>query len=148
MNVFALPLARILLSLLFIFAGYAKVLGFGGEDMAKWKESVARLRIPVTLDPMPEPDVLAQVAAYGELVGGIMLLLGILSRLSAFGLLAFTIAASVLGHAFWDMGGDTAKMYPEIVNFLKRMGITGGLLLIIFGGGGTISIDAMFRRGQ
>ncbi|MCW5773625.1 MAG: DoxX family protein, partial [Rhodospirillaceae bacterium] len=90
MSVFALPLSRILLSLVFIFTGYAKVVGFGGvQDMVKWKDAVSKMMIPGTGNPLPNADLLAQIAAYGELVGGIMLLLGILSRLSAFGLLVF-----------------------------------------------------------
>lgn len=150
MSVFALPLSRILLSLVFIFTGYAKVVGFPGvQDMAKWKDAVSKMMIPGTTNPLPNAELLAQIAAYGELVGGIMLLLGILSRVSAFGLLAFTIVASVLGHAFWASMGDpalAAQTFGNIIQFLKNMGIVGGLLLIVVAGGGALSIDAMFRR--
>lgn len=147
MQIFALPLARILLSLMFIFAGYTKVAGYGGMSMQGWIAGVKGLRIPGTNDPLPSPDLLAQIAAYGELIGGIMLFIGILSRITALGLLVFVIAASVLGHAFW-VPADAVKAMPEIGNFLKNMGVIGGLLLIVGAGGGALSIDGMFRRPQ
>jgi putative oxidoreductase len=74
-----------------------------------------------------------------------MLLLGILSRLSAFGLLVFTIVATVLGHAFWTFA-DSAQIYQHLGQFLKDLGLVGGLLLIVVAGGGALSIDGMFRR--
>src|SRR5213075_721412 len=105
----ALSLSRILLSLVFIFTGYSKVFGYGAvQNMAEWKKRVAGLKIPGTGDPLPQPDLLAQIAAWGEIVGGVLLLLGILSRLSAFGLLISVIIASVLGHAFWTMADPGA----------------------------------------
>ena len=148
MQFFALPLARMLLSLLFIVTGYAKVAGFGGQNMQGWiNYAKPRLLIPGTTDSLPNPELLAQIAAYGELVGGIMLFIGILSRVTAFGLLAFTIVASVLGHAFW-MIADVGPSFLQLQQFLKNMGIVGGLLVIIGAGGGAISIDGMFRRPQ
>ncbi len=141
----ALSLARILLSLVFIATGYAKVFGYGGYSMQGWIESVTKMTIPGTADPLPSAALLAQIAAYGELVGGILLLLGILSRVSAFGLLVFTIAASVLGHAFW-LQADQAAMFRELGQFLKNMAIIGGLLAIVARGGGVVGIDGMFRR--
>ena len=150
MSTFALPLSRILLSLVFIFTGYAKVFGWGPADkpvqnLGMWKQRVAGLRIPGTGDAIPQPDLLAQIVAYGELVGGIMLFIGILSRLTAFGLLVFVILASVLGHAFWAMT-DPGMGFLNIQQFLKNAGIMGGLLLIVVLGGGSASIDGMFRR--
>jgi putative oxidoreductase len=143
---FALSLARILLSLVFAFTGYSKVVGFEGvRDMTKWKAQVQGLKIPGTNDPLPNPDLLAQIVAYGELVGGIMLFIGVLSRLTAFGLFVFVIIASVLGHNFWAMT-DANMVLQNISQFLKNMGIAGGLLLIVAAGGGSASIDAMFRR--
>ncbi len=150
MSVFVLPLSRILLSLVFIFTGYAKVFGWGPADkpiinMEMWKTRVQGLKIPGTQDALPNPDLLAQIVAYGELVGGILLLLGILSRVSAFGLFVFTIVASVLGHAFWTFA-DAGQQFLQIQQFLKNMGIAAGLLMIVGMGGGVVGIDGMFRR--
>jgi putative oxidoreductase len=146
MGQFILSLSRILLSLVFAFTGYSKVVGYGGvQDMVKWKEYVKNLRIPGTNDPLPNSDLLAQIAAYGELVGGIMLFIGILSRVTAFGLFVFIIVASVLAHNFWAMT-DAGAAFANFGQFLKNMGIAGGLLLIMAAGGGSVGIDAMFRR--
>jgi putative oxidoreductase len=152
MSVFVLPLSRILLSLVFIFTGYIKVFGWGPADkpiqnMDMWKQRVAGLKIPGTGDSLPNPDLLAQIAAYGELVGGILLFLGILSRVTALGFFIFVIIASVLGHAFWTLT-DPVQHFMQLNQFLKNMGIAGGLLLIIGAGGGALSVDGMFRRPQ
>src|SRR5262249_37578452 len=130
----------------------ATVFGWGPAEkpvrnMATWIDQVKGLKIPGTADPLPNPELLAQIAAYGMLVGGIMLFLGILSRLTAFGLLVFTIIASVLGHAFWTLA-DPLQQFMQIGNFLKNMGLIGGLLVIVGAGGGAVGIDAMFRRPQ
>lgn len=152
MNAFVLPLSRILLSLVFIFTGYAKVFGWGPAEkpiinMDLWKQRVAGLKIPGTSDALPNPDLLAQISAYAELVGGVLLFFGILSRLSAFGLFVFVIIASVLGHNFWAMT-DPQMAFLNIGQFLKNMGIAGGLLIIVGAGGGALGIDGMFRRPQ
>ena len=150
MSVFVLPLSRVLLSLVFIFTGYAKVFGWGPADkpiinMDMWKTRVQGLKIPGTQDALPSADLLAQIVAYGELVGGILLFLGILSRVTAFGLFVFVVLASVLGHAFWEFA-DAGPQFLQIQQFLKNMGIAGGLLLIVGAGGGALGIDGMFRR--
>ncbi|MGH7005687.1 MAG: DoxX family protein [Alphaproteobacteria bacterium] len=145
MQVFALPLARILLSLMFIFAGYTKVIGYGPMNMEVWTGAVKGMMIPGTTNPLPNPELLAQISGWAEFIAGIMLFIGILSRITAFGLFVFVIVASVLGHAFWTYA-DAAQAMPQIGNFLKNMGVAGGLLLIIAAGGGALGIDGMFRR--
>ncbi len=142
MSVFVLPLSRILLSLLFIYSGYGKV--FGG--MEGFKGAVSGL---IQKSPVPQlgqySDILAQVAAYGEFVGGVLLFIGLLSRVAAFGLIVFVILASLLAHNFWAFAD--AKAYGEQLGiFLKNMGLVGGLLLIVGAGGGALGIDGMFRR--
>jgi putative oxidoreductase len=142
----ALALTRILLSLLFVVIGFSKVIGLSGNNMQAWiAYAKPRLIIPGTTDPLPNPDLLAQLAAYGELVGGIMLFIGILSRVSALGLLLFVIAATVLGHPFWTLA-DPGQAYLQLQQFLKNLAIIGGLFAIVCYGGGGASIDAMFRR--
>jgi uncharacterized membrane protein YphA (DoxX/SURF4 family) len=150
MSVFVLPLSRVLLSLVFIFTGYIKIFSWGPADkpiqnMDMWKTRVQGLKIPGTNDPLPNPELLAQIVAYGELVGGIMLFLGILTRLTAFGFFIFVILASVLGHAFWTFA-EPAQHFMQLNHFLKNMGIAGGLLILIGAGGGAVGIDGMFRR--
>ena len=79
-----------------------------------------------------------------------MLFIGILSRVSALGLFLFVIAASVLSHAFWAIStvdpASATQFTRELTQFLKNMGIAGGLLLIVGAGGGALGIDGMFRR--
>jgi putative oxidoreductase len=144
MSVLVLPLSRILLSLVFIFAGYGKV--FGGMDA--FKGYVSGL---IQKSPFPQlgqySDILAQVGAYVEFGGGILLFIGLLSRVAALGLLVFTLLATLLAHNFWAFT-EAQAIAQQTSQFLKNMGIIGGLLIIVGAGGGALGIDGMFRRAQ
>ncbi len=138
MSFVALPLSRILLSLVFLYSGYNKVI-----DLAGWKARVATLQFMG--QPLPQAEVLAYVSAFAEIGCAVLLFVGLLSRLAAFGLIVFTIAASVIMHNFWAFV-EPAKKSLEIVQFTKNLGLVGGLLLIVAMGGGALGIDGIFRR--
>ncbi len=142
MSVFVLPLSRILLSLVFIFSGYGKV--FGG--MEGFKTTVRGLIEKSAFPQLGQySDILAQVGAYGEFVGGVLLLIGLISRVAAFGLIVFVILVNILRHNFWAFTEATAYAM-ELTTFLKNMGLVGGMLIIVGAGGGSLGIDGMFRR--
>ena len=144
MSVLVLPLSRILLSLVFIYSGYGKV--FGG--MEGFKTSVRGLIEKSPFQQLGQySDILAQVGAYVEFGGGILLFIGLLSRVAALGLIAFTILATILAHNFWAFT-DAAEYGRQLGTFLKNMGLVGGLLIIVGAGGGSLGIDGMFRRAQ
>jgi uncharacterized membrane protein YphA (DoxX/SURF4 family) len=80
-------------------------------------------------DPRLPTDArtLIRVNAAVNLVGGLLLASGRLSRPAA-GLLAANLVPTTLaGHPFWAMPKEERR--PHQVNFMKNLGLMGGLLL-------------------
>ena len=76
-----------------------------------------------------------------EVVGGLTLMLGWQTRITAFLLAGFTIVATLIFHS--NLGDQTQMLF-----FLKNLAIAGGLLLVALHGAGPWSIDNRFGRGQ
>lgn len=125
-NAYAIVVGRILLSLLFILAGYSKLTDIGGT--AGWFGSLG----------LPLPSVTAVVVGLVELLGGIAILIGFQTRLAALLLAAFTIGATLVAHT------DLADQMQALM-FQKNLAITGGLLVLAALGAGSISVDAKRR---
>ena len=118
--------ARLLLSILFIFAGFGKLADIGGT--AGWFGSIG----------LPLPTVAAVVVGLLEFFGGLAILVGFKTRIAAIAIAVFTIAATLVAHTnFADQ--------IQLLMFLKNLSITGGLLVLATFGPGALSIDA--RRG-
>lgn len=60
--------------------------------------------------------------------GSAAVILGRSDRLGAAVLIAFTVLASLIGHAFW-LETDAAPRLHELNAFLANIGLTGGLVL-------------------
>lgn len=121
-------IARVLLALLFIQAGFGKLTGL--EGTAGYIASVG----------LPLPKVLALGAGLLELLGGIALAVGFQARIAALALAVFTLVASVIFHGFWSVPADQAFMQQLL--FMKNLSITGGLLFVFALGAGPASVDA------
>ncbi|HEY6630173.1 MAG TPA: DoxX family protein [Rhizobiaceae bacterium] len=117
---------RILLSIMFIFAGYSKLTAIAGT--AGWFASIG----------LPVPTVTAVVVGLVELVGGIAILVGYQTRLAALVLAAFTIAATLIAHT--DLADQVQQLF-----FMKNLAVTGGFLVLAAAGAGALSIDARRR---
>lgn len=130
-NPFAL-LARVLLAALFIPAGWGKIAGFAGTAGY------------IASKGLPMPQVLAGGALVLELVGGILLLIGLFTRWSALALALFCLLAAFLFHNYWAMPADQQMMQSMI--FWKDMSIAGGLFALAAFGAGAFSLDA--NRGK
>src|SRR6478752_4000347 len=61
---------------------------------------------------------------------GITLALGILPRLSALLLAGSLVPTTLAGHRFWEEEEDAARA-QQTIQFLKNLGMLGGLLLVI-----------------
>ena len=117
---FSAPLGRLLLSIIFIFAGIGKITDY--VTTQGYMESVG---VPGMLLPL--------VIAF-EVLGGIAILLGYKARPIAFLFTGFSIVSAILFHQFWV---DESQM----ISFMKNISIAGGFLMIFAHGAGAYSID-------
>lgn len=120
--------ARILLALMFILAGFSKFAGL--EGTAGYIASKG----------LPMPQVLAFLTAALEVVGGLALAVGFQARIAALLLAVFTVVASVIFHNFWAMPAEQAFM--QQLMFMKNLAVAGGLLFVFSAGAGPASFDA------
>ena len=116
----AAPIGRILLALMFVLAGLNKISGYSG--MQGYMES------------MGVPGALLPLVIALEVLGGVVLMLGWHTRLTAFLLAGFTILATLIFHS--NLGDQTQMLF-----FMKNLSIAGGLLLVVSHGAGPYSID-------
>jgi putative oxidoreductase len=116
---------RILLALIFVASGFGKIPGYAGTQ--------------VYMEAMGVPGALLPLVIATELGGGVLLALGLWTRLSAVALAGFTLLAAVLFHR------DFADQM-QMIMFMKNLAISGGLFVVFAHGAGPWSVDA--RRGR
>jgi len=119
---YLLPLARVLMSSLFIWDGLLQLRNPGGTA-----HFFASVHIPV-------PDVAVWISVAVHLIGGLGVLLGYKIRWAA-GLLILLCLGTALGVHL--PAGDQANM----VGFYKNLVMTGGFLYVIVYGAGGMSVD-------
>jgi putative oxidoreductase len=120
MNPFAHLAGRILLALIFILSGIGKISDPAGT--AGFMES------------MGVPGLLVWPTIALEILGGIAIVIGFQTRIAAFALAAFSIAAAVIfHHNFSDQ--------MQMIMFLKNFSIAGGLLLLAASGAMSFGVD-------
>jgi len=113
--------ARILLGLIFVMAGFNK-LGAGYAGTAGY------------MDSMGVPGGLLPLVIAVEILGGVMIILGLKIKWAAIALAGFTLLAAILFHA------NFADQMQSIL-FMKNLAISGGLLLLLNHGAGELSLD-------
>lgn len=121
----ALLLGRLLMAALFLPSGLEKA-----TDISRYTTSFADMGLP-------NPWTLAVLAAVAEIAGGIALILGVASRLTAALLIVFVIAATMSAHVFWT---DPAFAEQKI-QFFKNLAIIGGLLFYYASGPGALALE-------
>lgn len=120
-------IGRILVSAVFILAGVGKISGFSMEE-----GFVASKHLPL-------PAVALALAMIIELLGGLAILVGLYTRLSAWIVFLYMIPTTFLFHDFWTMQG--AAQTDNMLHFEKNLAIMGGLLFLATFGAGRLSID-------
>jgi putative oxidoreductase len=123
---------RILLSSVFILGGIGKITGFSFEETM------------VAAKHLPLPAAALAVAMVIELVGGLAILMGLFTRLTAWIVFLYLIPTTVLFHNFWAVQG--ADRIDTMIHFEKNLAIMGGLLLLAALGPGAYSIDSIRAR--
>ena len=83
---------------------------------------------------LPLPSVAFALSALLEIVGGVALLLGVRTRITASILFLFTLATAAFFH-------NNLADQNQFIHFFKNVAIAGGLLNVLAFGGGRISLD-------
>ena len=111
-------LGQMLLSGIFISGGASAFLQPGGRV-----DTVASAGLP-------NPKTAVELNGAAMVVGGTMLALDIAPKLAAAALIGSLVPTTVVGHAFWK-AGDAAARKAQQTQFLKNLGLIGGLLLVL-----------------
>ncbi|MTD27546.1 DoxX family protein [Erwinia sorbitola] len=116
--------ARLMMVILFIVAGYGKLTNYAGTQ-----EFMASMGIPSIFVPL---TVLL------EFGGGLAILFGFFTRTTALITAIFTVLTAILAHSNFAVDGSTM--------FLKNISIAGGFLLLAITGPGAYSIDRLLGK--
>jgi putative oxidoreductase len=125
MDAFLNIAARILMSQIFIISGFGKITGYAGTQQYMASHGL--------------PGALLPLVILTEFGGGLALLFGFKTRWVALALAGFSLLTGVLVHF---QPGDQMQM----INFMKNLAMTGGLLMFVRYGAGAPSIDARSVR--
>ena len=126
-------LGRILIALVFVFAGISKI-----GNPAGTVGIMARHGIPL-------PNLLVYGAIVVELVSGLMLIAGLYARLVAAVLFLYTLLLAMIFHPYWAVPSAQAALQQAI--FFEHLSMMGGMLVVAAFGAGPLSLDAWRRRG-
>jgi putative oxidoreductase len=127
---FFAPLGRLLLSLIFVASAAGKLSDWQGP--AKMMADKG----------LPAVDVLLSIAIALEIFGGVLVMLGFYTRCGAFALLVFLVPVSLIMHNFWTID-DVPQRMEQMINFMKNVSISGGLVMVLALGPGPLSIDSL-----
>ncbi|GAB3787773.1 DoxX family protein [Dyella agri] len=115
-------IGRVLISTLFLLAGFSKIAA--PAMTIGYIQSVG----------LPLPAVAFALAAFTEIVGGILLVLGYRTRIVAGVLFVFSLATAAFFH-------NHLADQNQFIHFFKNVAIAGGLLNVMAFGGGRLSLD-------
>jgi putative oxidoreductase len=92
----------------------------------------------VTKAGLPYARELAIAGTAAELVLPLLVIAGMFTRLSAIGLIVYTIVATAIAHRFWEFSGQ--QQFMQLMSFLKNIGLIGGLVVIASIGSGRYAL--------
>ncbi|MCH7881031.1 MAG: DoxX family protein [Proteobacteria bacterium] len=113
--------ARVLISIMFIMAGYNKIGGFEGTQGY--------------MESMGVPGWLLPVVIGVELICGIAVLVGYQTKIAAFLLAGFTFLTAVIFHSDFSQ-------QMQMALFMKNLAITGAFLLLFVHGPGQWALNS------
>ncbi|NNL84592.1 MAG: DoxX family protein [Myxococcales bacterium] len=127
-----LLLLRLFIGICFIVHGLGKLGLVGTGDMDGFVAWLDELGVPM-------PDVQARIAMLLEIVGGVLLTLGLFTRPAAALLIGTMIVAARLGHRG---AGYLITNDPPGAEYTINLAVVCGLILLL--GPGSVSFDAAF----
>ncbi|TNL06383.1 hypothetical protein CYD30_20270 [Kosakonia cowanii] len=117
--------ARILMPILFIVAGWGKITGYAGTQQYMESMGVPGFFLPLTI-----------LLEFG---GGLAILFGLLTRTTALFTAGFTLLTAFIFHNNFAEGANS-------IMFMKNLTIAGGYLLLGITGPGAFSIDRVLNK--
>jgi putative oxidoreductase len=131
--------ARFFMSAIFLISGVNKIFHWRATEnelirvLGDWESLVFSTTAHTAIAQMMawSPGFLI-LATLLELLGGLLLLLGVRDKLGAFLLILFLIPATFLFHQFWFLEGSARDM--QISFFLRNIAIIGGLMMVVLNG--------------
>jgi uncharacterized membrane protein YphA (DoxX/SURF4 family) len=78
---------------------------------------------------LPQPETAVRLNGAAMVAGGVGLAIGVFPRLAALGLAASMVPTTLAGHPFWQ-GDDAQARTANRIQFLKNLGLIGGLLTV------------------
>lgn len=114
-----LAAGRLLLSGIFLQGGYDAL-----REPGRRPEQAAELDLPA------DPELLVRMNGAAMIVGGAALAVGVLPRAAAAGLIASLVPTTLAGHRFWEID-DPRQRAMQLTQFLKNLGLVGGLVLVL-----------------
>lgn len=124
-NNIVLLVARILMPILFITAGWGKLTNYAGTAGYMASAGVPSFFLPLTI-----------LLEFG---GGLAILFGFLTRTTAIFTAVFTILTALIFHIDFSVAVNQMM-------FMKNLSIAGGFFALFVAGPGTISIDRLIKK--
>jgi uncharacterized membrane protein YphA (DoxX/SURF4 family) len=122
-------IARPMLAGVFIASGLAVLAN--PQPRAKAAKRVVDLVASVVPFAPADPVDAVRLNAAVHLGAAVLLAAGVMSRLAATALAVSMVPTTVAGHPFWEID-DPVKRVQQRTQFLKNLGILGGLLVVAF----------------
>lgn len=118
---------RVFLATIFLFSGLGKIAA--AEPTIAYIASAG----------LPFPELAYLAAVLVEVGGGVLLIAGYQTRLTALALVGFSVVTAFVFH-------NNIADQNQLIHFLKNIALAGGLLQVVAFGAGKISVDANNAR--
>ncbi|NLU83050.1 DoxX family protein [Rhodococcus sp. HNM0569] len=141
-------IARPLLGSIFVFSGVDALRDPAGRASvaSPWIDKTTGALPDSVTDPVPtDAETLVRVNGAVQVAGGVMLSLGKFPRLSSTVLAGSLVPTTLAAHDFWAKD-DPAERSMQRTQFLKNLGLLGGLLLAAVDTEGKPSLGWRGRR--
>jgi putative oxidoreductase len=134
---FLLLVGRIAIGWIFVTSGWRKLMNMDAFIYQGPTSLVGR--------GVPGAGFWGWIGAPLEFLGGLAIMFGLATRYAAAALVLFVIAATFIGHRYWEYT-DPAQYRAQHSHFYKNLCMLGGLIALFVAGAGRFAADRFLRR--